>query len=150
MWFSNKGPQAVALVAGGSQAPCLSGLVKFCRTKHGVLVTADICGLPVSQTGVFALHIHEGATCGGKDFSETGGHYNPSRMPHPMHAGDLPPLFSCHGRAFLSVLTDRFCIEDVVGKTVVIHGDPDDFHSQPAGNAGTKIACGVICAGETC
>ena len=49
------------------------------------------------------------------------------------------------GNAYLSVKTDRFSVSDVIGRTVVVHSNPDDFHSQPAGNAGTKIACGVIC-----
>lgn len=58
--------------------------------------------------------------------------------------GDLPPLLSMGGRAFLAVETGRFTPCEVVGRTVVIHGSADDFHTQPAGNAGKKIACGVI------
>lgn len=60
------------------------------------------------------------------------------------HAGDLPPLLSCQGNAYLSVKTDRFSVNEIIGRTVVIHSNPDDFHTQPAGNAGKKIACGVI------
>ena len=93
---------------------------------------------------LFAVHIHEGSDCGGTDFSDTGGHYNPDAREHPRHAGDLPPLLSMGGRAFLAVETGRFTPCDVVGRTVVIHGSTDDFHTQPAGNAGKKIACGVI------
>lgn len=77
-------------------------------------------------------------------FSGTGSHYNPVERVHPKHAGDLPPLLECQGNAYLSIRTDRFSVSDVVGRTVVIHSDPDDFHSQPAGNAGMKIGCGVI------
>lgn len=65
--------------------------------------------------------------------------------PHPFHAGDLPPLLSCKGRAYLAVITGRFCVKDVIGRSVVIHAGPDDLHTQPAGNAGAKIGCGVIC-----
>jgi Cu-Zn family superoxide dismutase len=79
------------------------------------------------------------------DFSVTEGHYNPSEQAHPKHAGDLPSLLECQGNAYLSVRTDRLSVTDIIGRTVVIHSDPDDFHSQPAGNAGKKIACGVIC-----
>jgi Cu-Zn family superoxide dismutase len=61
-----------------------------------------------------------------------------------MHAGDLPPLLACNGEAYLAVLTGRFRVKDVMGKTVVIHSRPDDFRSQPSGDAGEKIACGVI------
>ena len=65
-------------------------------------------------------------------------------MAHPMHSGDLPPLLSATGRAYMAVLTDRFSIGQIIGKTVVVHSRADDFQSQPAGNAGEKIACGVI------
>ena len=101
-------------------------------------------GLPENDTGFFAFHIHEGSDCGGTDFSDTGGHYNPDAREHPRHAGDLPPLLSMAGRAFLAAETCRFTPCEVVGRTVVIHGSTDDFHTQPAGNAGKKIACGVI------
>lgn len=137
---------AKAAVRGGPEAPCLSGEVNFFQKPNGVLVIAEISGLPrKNPSGFFALHIHEGSRCSGKDFSSTGGHYNPSGAAHPQHAGDLPPLLSCDGRAYLAVLTNRFCIRDIIGRTVVIHSGSDDFHSQPAGNAGTKIACGIIC-----
>ncbi len=56
-----------------------------------------------------------------------------------MHAGDLPPLLSNNGRAYCQVLTGRFRVSDVIGKTVVIHSGPDDFMTQPSGNAGEKI-----------
>lgn len=137
-------PGAIAHIAGGKDASCLYGTVKFYPTGSNVLVVADICGLPHSATDIFALHIHDGTDCEGEDFSQTGSHYNPTRQSHPKHAGDLPPLFSCNGRAFLAVLTGRFGLSEVIGKTVVIHSRPDDFTTQPAGNAGDKIACGVI------
>ena len=87
---------------------------------------------------------HEGDSCRGEGFPDTGGHYNPHNTPHPMHAGDLPPLLSCGGRAWMSVLTNRFQIQDILGRTVVIHSGPDDFRTQPAGNSGEKIGCGRI------
>ena len=107
-------------------------------------MTAEVSGLPEHDSGFFAFHIHEGSDCGGTDFSDTGGHYNPDAREHPRHAGDLPPLLSMAGRALLAVETGRFTPCEVVGRTVVIHGSTDDFHTQPAGNAGKKIACGVI------
>lgn len=63
---------------------------------------------------------------------------------HPKHAGDLPPLLECKGQAYLSVKTDRFTVDEIIGRTVIIHSDSDDFSTQPTGNAGRKIACGVI------
>jgi len=138
-------PNAVARLRGGEETPRIWGEVKFYQTRSGVLVIADVSGLPDgSESGFFALHIHEGDSCGGEGFSDTGGHYNPSGVPHPHHAGDLPPLLSCGGRAYLAVRTNRFQVQEVIGRTVVIHGGTDDFHTQPAGNAGVKIACGVI------
>ncbi len=135
-------PGAVARVCGEAG---LQGTVKFYQQPNGTLVAADICGLPKSEAGFFAFHIHEGGDCRGEGFPNTGNHFNPCELPHPQHAGDLPPLLSCNGAAHLEVLTGRFRVRDVIGRTVVIHSHPDDFHTQPSGGAGTKIACGVIC-----
>ena len=141
MWNPSGQPGAIACIAGERD---LRGTVKFYPVGCGTLVVAEIMGLPENDAGFFAFHIHEGSDCGGKNFSDTGGHYNPGSTEHPRHAGDLPPLLSRSGRAFLAVETDRFRIRDVIGRAVVIHQNADDFHTQPAGNAGNKIACGVI------
>ncbi len=58
--------------------------------------------------------------------------------------GDLPPLIENNGYAYMSVLLNKFSINEIIGKTVIIHDMPDDFTTQPSGNSGTKIACGVI------
>lgn len=138
-------PDAVARIAGGEEAPQLSGCVQFYQESGCVLIDARITGLlKGSETGFFGFHIHQGRDCSGAGFSGTEGHYNPIGQEHPEHAGDLPPLLWCMGNAYLSVKTDRFSVDEIIGRTVVIHSDPDDFHSQPAGNAGKKIACGVI------
>lgn len=130
--------QAVANIGGNG----IRGTVWLSQQPDGVLVTAQVTGLP--RDGFFAFHIHEGLSCGGEGFADTKGHFNPAQVPHPDHAGDLPLLLSGQGKAYLSVLTDRFCVEDVIGRTVVIHSGTDDFRSQPAGNSGEKLACGVI------
>lgn len=137
-------PKAVAWLRGGGDNPRLGGTVRFFSSPEGVIVEASIFGLPETETGFFAFHIHEGGSCAGEGFPNTGGHYNPDRAIHPKHAGDLPPLLSDRGRAYMKVYTDRLGVEEVIGKTVVIHSGPDDFRTQPAGNAGQKIACGVI------
>ncbi len=136
--------QAIAKIKGGNTAPNIRGIIKFFQNKNCVLVVADIRGLPHTDTGFFGLHIHEGSDCGGIDFSDSKSHYNPDGTPHPKHAGDLPPLMLCGNRAHLSILTDRFNVSDIIGRTVIIHNMPDDFTSQPSGNSGEKIACGVI------
>lgn len=136
-------PEAVAQIRGDGG---IRGVVKLIPHMNGTLVAADICGLPDLDTGFFAFHIHEGGDCRGDGFPNTGGHYNPCGEAHPLHAGDLPPLLSCGGEVHMAVLTKRFRVRDVIGKTVVIHSLPDDFRTQPSGNAGSKIACGVICS----
>lgn len=73
-----------------------------------------------------------------------GPHWNPGNQPHGNHAGDFPVLFSNGGRAVMGFFTDRFRVADVVGKAVIIHENPDDYRSQPAGNAGRRLACGLI------
>lgn len=141
---------ASARVSGSRQFPDIHGKVSFSQTEKGVFVTAEIYGLPEKNeygADIFAFHIHEGGSCTGKEgdpFSDVGSHYNPKGAPHPFHAGDLPPLFGNHGYAFMNVLTDRFKVSDIIGRSVIIHRQPDDFTTQPSGNAGEKIACGKI------
>lgn len=137
-------PSATAYISGGSSEPMIRGTVRFYQQPDGVLIIADISGLPDSKTGFFAFHIHDGGDCSGEGFPGTGGHYNPKGDKHPKHSGDLPPLLSAGGKATLAVLTNRFAVNDVIGRTVVIHSGPDDFTTQPSGNSGSKIACGVI------
>lgn len=151
MLKNNFKPNSAADISGGENYPGIRGRVIFRQQKNGVLVTADIYGLPTGETGcdsgVFGFHIHEGEDCGSngqEPFSNTKGHYNPGDCPHPYHAGDLPPLFENDGYAYMSVLTNRFTATEIIGRTVVIHLKPDDFHTQPSGNSGEKIACGVI------
>ncbi len=142
--MQNKIQRAIAYISGGDSDPKIRGTVRFFQRPDGVLIAADISGLPDSETGFFAFHIHEGGNCREVGFPNTGSHYNPDNREHPNHAGDLPPLLSANGRALLAVLTNRFTVNDIIGRTVVIHSNPDDFTTQPSGNSGTKIACGVI------
>lgn len=133
---------AVAVIKGEGN---LQGTVKFYPVPCGTLVTAEITGLPENESGFFALHIHEGSRCTGTGFADSGTHFMNGKERHPMHAGDLPPLLSKNGRAFLAVETNRFEIQEILGRTVVIHSGVDDFRTQPSGNAGRKIGCGKIC-----
>lgn len=144
-------PDAVAVLQGSAEHVGINGTVKFYQTKGGVLVIADVVGLPTvkepCKDGVFAFHIHGGSECAGNasdPFANAETHYNPDNCPHPYHAGDMPPLFSAGDRAFLAFISDRFTVDEIIGKTVIIHDRPDDFTTQPSGNAGNKIACGVI------
>lgn len=146
-----KAPHARARVKGSQEYPDIEGKVDFFQTDRGVMVLAELVGLPMSDTdcgnAVFGFHIHEGELCQGNEedpFKSVGMHYNPGNCPHSAHAGDMPPLFGNKGYAFQMFLTDRFSVEEIIGRTVILHSAPDDFTSQPAGNAGKKIACGEI------
>ncbi len=158
-WITQTNPQAAAAVQGQETDEGINGVVYFYQTEMGALLIWSIGGLPVNtescENSIFAMHIHEGESCNttyeGEEtpppaglFPNAGGHYNPYGCPHPYHAGDLPPLFSNGGYAFGAVLTSRFSVEEVMGKAVIIHSGVDDFKSQPSGNAGTMIGCGII------
>lgn len=148
-------PEAAAHLAGSTKYPDIRGKVEFYEVYGGTVVVVEVFGLPKENvkenSGFFGFHIHEGSSCTGNAqdlFADTKGHFNPQNLPHPRHAGDLPPLLADRGDAWMSVYTSRFFPEDVIGRTVVIHDMPDDFHSQPSGNSGEKIACGQIVSGK--
>lgn len=146
-----RNPNATAAISGSPDYPNLSGTMRFYQTNSGVIVMVQVSGLPYNtdkcKSPIFAMHIHSGASCSGNAsdyFANAMTHYNPNGCPHPYHAGDMPPLFGANGYAFSVFLTNRFSVREIIGKTVIIHSHPDDFTTQPAGNSGTKIACGEI------
>ncbi|MBM7622574.1 superoxide dismutase family protein [Sporohalobacter salinus] len=147
---------AKAVIKGGPLAPNLKGVVYFKSAPKGTRVIVEVSGLPFYQPasdskppiGPHGFHIHEFGTCkvGDPDnpFQAAGEHYNPTNQPHGNHAGDLPVLFSNNGFARMSVFTNQFEVEEVIDRSVIIHQNPDDYRSQPAGDAGKRLACGVI------
>lgn len=139
---------ALAQIKGSRDYPQISGKIRFYQMQNGVLVYTEVWGLPYDSS-FFGFHIHEGTSCSGNEadpFADALTHYNPYDRPHPYHAGDLPPLLSSSGYAVSVFLTDRFSVNEVLGKTVIIHSSPDDFTTQPSGNSGEKMACGIIIA----
>lgn len=140
-------PGAAAEISGGGECPDIHGIVRFYETPYsGVIIEAEVYDLPVSSRetpAFFGFHIHEKGDCSA-DFANTGGHYNPEDQMHPSHAGDLPPLVSGNGYSWLCFYDSCLNLSQIIGKSVVIHGGADDFTTQPAGNSGKKIACGVI------
>ena len=141
-------PAAVAWVTGKETYSELSGLVKFYETPYdGILVEAEIFGLPNISTqdssDFYAMHIHENGDCS-VPFDHTGEHYSKDDSPHPQHSGDMLPLMGNQGYAWTVFYDKRVTIQDIVGRSVVIHAMPDDFMTQPSGNSGTMIACGEI------
>jgi Cu-Zn family superoxide dismutase len=147
---------AVANIQGGPLAPDIKGTVTFRSVQGGTKVTVEVWGLPryqpavngQQQVGPHGFHIHEVGICKVGDtsnpFMAAGGHWNPDNQPHGNHAGDLPVLFSNNGIAYMTFFTDKFTVAEVIGKSVIIHESPDDYRTQPAGNSGRRLACGVI------
>lgn len=146
-------PFAAAQLKGSGKYPQIFGGVKFYRADCGnILVSAAVTGLPTASdecaSKFIAMHIHENGICDAfsdEPFADAGEHYDPNGCPHPAHAGDLVPLFVTDGGlAWSAILYDSFTSNEIIGKSVIIHRMPDDFMTQPSGNAGERIACGKI------
>lgn len=129
------------------------GAVVFSESFGRVRVQADIQGL--NPNGVHGFHIHEWGDCRAKDATSAGGHYNPEGHNHAgpeakeRHAGDLGNLTAdANGRAKQNFTVSNLSIagrlNPIMGRSVIIHEEPDDLISQPTGGAGARIACGVI------
>jgi len=139
-------PAAEAMITGNSDHPNLYGHACFYYTPiNGILVGIEVFGLPDNDnhSHFYGLHIHEFGNCT-KPFDKTGSHFNPQNQPHPYHAGDMPPLLSSDGYAFTIFYDNRLKISDIIGKSIIIHSMRDDFTTQPSGDAGQKIGCGII------
>lgn len=150
-------PDAEADILGSDAYSAIRGKALFYQTSLGVLVSVWVSGLPADSAPCsapfFAFHLHKGTACTGDSedpFRDALTHYNPKDCTHPNHAGDFPPLLANHGMAFSVFLTDRFSVEEIIGRTVIIHDGPDDFTTQPSGNAGNKIACGQVRRSRRC
>ena len=147
---------AIANIKGGPLAPNIRGTVHFTRAAGGTNVCVEVSGLPPyspavgngNPIGPFGFHLHQNGTCVVGDpadpFQAAGGHWNPTNQPHGNHAGDFPVLFSNNGVARMCFFTDKFTVEDVIEKGIIIHQNPDDYRSQPSGDAGKRLACGVV------
>ncbi|MCI8635949.1 MAG: superoxide dismutase family protein [Eubacterium sp.] len=147
LFYDNR-PRAYARIQGGGEYSQIQGSVYFYNVPGGgLLIEAEIFGLPEtdrsSVPAFFAFHIHENGDCS-NNFQNTGEHFNPHNQAHPRHEGDMPPLISRDGYAWMVFYDSGKELYDIVGKSVLIHRNADDFTSQPSGNAGEKIACGVI------
>lgn len=153
---NNLGETAFAKILGGDLAPNLYGNIFFDDVPGGTEVYVEVWGLPLYEPakdskdpiGPFGFHIHSIGVCEIKDpknpFESADGHYNPADQPHGNHAGDFPVIFSNNGYARMSFFTDKFKPRDIIGKSVIIHQNPDDYRTQPTGNSGKRMACGVI------
>ena len=129
------------------------GTASFVQVGNHVRLTANVSGL--RSNAEFGFHIHEAGDCSSGDGMSAKGHFNPHGKPHghtstqERHAGDLPNLKSdANGNATATVLLDIITITpgpaSVVGRGLIVHVQPDDYRSQPVGNAGARSACAVI------
>lgn len=127
------------------------GIVTFAQAEGGVRVVADLTGL---KPGKHGFHIHEHGDCSAPDGSSAGGHFNPTGMPHggpdaaQHHLGDLGNITAdASGNAKMDRVfsfLDLNGTNTIVGRGLIVHSDRDDLTSQPTGNAGSRVACGVI------
>lgn len=148
---ATQGPAASAKLEA-TKGNTAAGMVKFVQVGGKVRVEALVTGL---APGPHGFHIHEKGDCSSGDGTSAGGHFNPAGKAHAhpdqseRHAGDLPQLVAdSSGQAQQSFEIDLIRIgegaTDILGRAVIVHASPDDFKSQPAGNAGPRVACGVI------
>jgi superoxide dismutase, Cu-Zn family len=149
---SNTGPSAVAELqpTRGNNA---SGTVTFTQSGDKVRVAGDVKGLKPNQEHGF--HIHEAGDCSSGDGMSTKGHFNPLAKPHAhfsmveRHAGDMPALKAdASGAAKIDTTLDVISVNpgpaSVVGRGLIVHAGPDDYKTQPTGNAGARLACAII------
>lgn len=149
-------PTAVSYLKGGPLAPNISGTVWFADVQGGTEICVNVYGLPPYRPaigneppiGPHGFHIHQFGNCQVGDpnnpFISAGDHWNPTNQPHGNHHGDFPALFSNSGYASMCFFTNKFKVSEVIGKSIIIHQNPDDYRTQPAGAAGKRLACGVI------
>jgi len=145
------GPKATAKLEP-TKGNTANGTVTFTQRGDKVQVNARVAGL---TPGGHGFHIHEKGDCSSGDGMSSGGHFNPRGKPHAVHTtpdrhtGDMPMLVAdASGNATLVIELDVMTIgsgeTDIVGRGLIVHKDPDDFATQPTGNSGARVACGVI------
>lgn len=101
-----------------------------------------------NKNNFFGFHIHQIGECeqekNKEAFISAGPHFDLEKNLHPNHNGDLPSIYSNNGYAYMEFFTNRFKVSDIIKKSVIIHQKEDDLKTQPSGNSGARIACGVI------
>lgn len=145
-------PSAIAVLEP-TQGNAVRGAVDFVRHGGAVTVTASLSGLAPNSTHGF--HIHESGDCTARDASSAGGHFNPTATEHGgtsgsrRHGGDLGNLRADeNGNIRQTLEVDGIAFgtgtDSIVGRGVVVHASADDLKTQPAGNSGARVACGII------
>lgn len=144
-------PGRAVAVLRPTQGAAVEGKVVFVKAEAGVKVSVEVKGLTPGRHG---FHIHEFGDCSAPDATSAGGHFNPGGHPHagPMdaarHAGDMGNLeANAEGIARLDYVDAGLAFDgagSILGRGVIVHANPDDLKTQPTGNAGGRVACGVI------
>lgn len=134
----------------------VAGHLRFAAVDGGIRVTGDVTGLPGG--GTHGFHVHENGDCSAPDASSAGGHFNPGASDHGRvgqgahHGGDSDNIVANdQGVATVDTLLQGVTLgdgaaTDIIGRGVIVHADADDYVTQPTGNAGARLACGVIAA----
>ena len=146
------GPLKAVAVLHPTVGNKVSGTVTFTDEADGVKVRAEITGLPPGNHG---FHVHEFGDCSAADATSAGAHFNPTKQPHAgpdapaRHVGDMGNVQAdTSGKAALEYVDHQISLTNdqrsVIGRSVVVHAKADDLKSQPAGDSGARIACGVI------
>ncbi len=147
------GPMA-SVVLESRSGSSVTGSIEVSEVAGGLRLVGEVRGL--KPGGEHGFHIHEKGDCSAADASSAGGHFNPDGGPHghsgsgPHHAGDLPNLKAdASGVAKVDLRVAALTLQpgaarSAAGRSLVVHRDPDDYASQPAGNSGPRVACGVI------
>ena len=150
--WGQSGARAVAQLQP-TKGNTATGTATFTQRGGKVLVEVKVSGLvPGAEHG---FHIHEKGDCSSGDGMSAGAHFNPLNKPHAhfstpdRHAGDMPALKAdASGNASVAVELDVITVIDgptgIVGRGLIVHAQPDDYKTQPTGNAGARVACGVI------
>jgi Cu-Zn family superoxide dismutase len=146
--FAAEEPSKAIAVLSSASASKVTGTVTFTKSGDGVKVVADISGLTPGKHG---FHVHEFGDCSAADATSAGSHFNPTNDPHAghdadkRHMGDLGNLEAdSSGKARLDLTDKHMKLSAVIGKAVIVHEKADDLKTQPTGDAGGRVACGVI------
>ena len=148
---SSRSNSSAEALLGPTKGTTTTGTVVFMQKGNDIEVTAHVAGL---TPGAHGFHIHEKGDCSAPDGMSAGGHFNPPGQPHghphqgPHNVGDMPMLETdAYGNARLVAVLPGLTLEGangIIGKGVIVHAAPDDFQTQPTGNSGARMACGVI------